>query len=117
MDRRARSGYPSYTGAPEFRRAAADWTSRRFGVELDPGREICATIGSKEAVFNLAKGFVDPGDVVLVTSPGYPPATRGARWIAATAPRPLQARNDSTCSSVGTQATVGAICCSSCTAA
>lgn len=71
------AGYPSYIGMPEFREAVAAWTERRFGVKLDPEREITSTIGAKEAVFNFAEAFVDPGDVVIVPTPGYPPYTRG----------------------------------------
>ncbi len=71
------SGYPSYQGSIHFRRAAAEWMSRRFGVNLDPGSDICSTIGSKEAVFNFAEAFVNPGDYVIVPSPGYPPYSRG----------------------------------------
>jgi LL-diaminopimelate aminotransferase len=74
---RASSGYPSYAGAPEYRSAVAAWFERRFGVKLDPGTEISATIGSKEAVFNFHEGFVNPGDYVIIPSPGYPPYTRG----------------------------------------
>jgi LL-diaminopimelate aminotransferase len=80
-DARAASGYPSYIGAPEFRRAAADWTKRRFGVELDPDKHVSSTIGSKEGIFNFHEAFIDPGDLVLVPSPGYPPYSRGT-WFA-----------------------------------
>ena len=75
--RRATAGYPSYIGAPEYRRAAADWFERRFGVKLDPETEIASTIGSKEGIFNFAEGFVNPGDYVIIPTPGYPPYTRG----------------------------------------
>ena len=51
---------------------------RRFGITLDAEREICATIGSKEAIFNFPEGFVDPGDTVLCPSPGYPPFKTGS---------------------------------------
>ena len=71
------AGYPSYIGMTEYRLAVAEWTSRRFGVDLDPETEITSTIGSKEAVFNFAEGFVNPGDIVIVPCPGYPPYTRG----------------------------------------
>lgn len=74
----ATSGYPSYLGSPEYRRAVAAWLERRFGVKLDPSTEITSTIGSKEAVFNFHEGFIDPGDYVIIPSPGYPPYTRGA---------------------------------------
>lgn len=80
INTKASSGYPSYIGASEFREAAAAWTAQRFGVRLNPETEICATIGSKEAVFNFPEAFINPGDIVLVPNPGYPPYTRGTRF-------------------------------------
>jgi LL-diaminopimelate aminotransferase len=64
--------YPSSAGMLEFRAAAADWYRRRFGVALDPEKEVVSLIGSKEGIANMAVAFVDPDDVVLMTSPGYP---------------------------------------------
>ena len=84
VDLRARSGYPSYSGSSEFREAVAVFMKGRFGVELSPGQEICATIGSKEAVFNFPNAFIDPGDVVLVPNPGYPPYERGTLFAGGT---------------------------------
>lgn len=78
VDERAASGYPSYIGDAGFRKAVADWTKRRFGVSLDPATEVSTTIGSKEGIFHFAEAFVNPGDVVLAPSPGYPPYSRGA---------------------------------------
>ncbi len=77
VDKRKSAGYPSYVGASEYRQAVAEWTKRRFGVTLDPATQICSTLGSKEAVFNFHEGFVNPGDVVIIPTPGYPPYTRG----------------------------------------
>jgi len=77
VERHKTAGYPSYVGMPQYRQAIARWTESRFGVGLDPEREITSTIGAKEAVFNFAEAFVNPGDVVIVPSPGYPPYTRG----------------------------------------
>ncbi len=77
IDERASYGYPSYIGDASYRKTVAAWTKKRFGAELNPDTEICATIGSKEGVFNFHEGFIDPGDVVLVPSPGYPPYKRG----------------------------------------
>lgn len=74
---RKSSGYPSYIGALEFRQAIAQWMQRRFGVSMEPATEISSTIGSKEAVFNFPEGVVNPGDVVIIPTPGYPPYTRG----------------------------------------
>jgi LL-diaminopimelate aminotransferase len=84
VDARATAGYPAYEGDPAFREAVAAWTKRRFGVTLDPATEICATIGSKEAVFNVHEGLVDPGEIVLCPSPGYPPYKRGTAFAEGT---------------------------------
>jgi LL-diaminopimelate aminotransferase len=73
VDTRAQSGYPSYVGSPEYRQAIADFMDRRFSVKLNVATEICATIGSKEAVFQFPNCLIDPGDIVLCPSPGYPP--------------------------------------------
>ncbi|HEV2895627.1 MAG TPA: aminotransferase class I/II-fold pyridoxal phosphate-dependent enzyme, partial [Actinomycetota bacterium] len=64
--------YPSYFGLPSFRRAIADFYRRRFGVELDPDSQVLPLLGSKEGIAHLPWAFVDPGDQVLVTEPGYP---------------------------------------------
>ena len=64
--------YPSYEGMIEFRTAVAQWYERRFGIKLDPGTEVLSLIGSKEGIAHIPLAFVDPGDIVLVPSPGYP---------------------------------------------
>ena len=64
--------YPSYAGMPAFREAAATWYRRRFGVELDPATEVLALMGSKDGIAHVPEAFVNPGDVVLAPSPGYP---------------------------------------------
>jgi LL-diaminopimelate aminotransferase len=64
--------YPSYEGMIEFRRAAAQWFEKRFGVTFDPQTEVLALIGSKEGIAHIPLAFVNPGDYVLVPSPGYP---------------------------------------------
>jgi len=70
--------YPSYEGMLTFRQAVADWYKRRFKVSLDPASEVLALIGSKEGIGHVPLAFVDPGDVVLVPSPGYPVYPVGA---------------------------------------
>lgn len=69
--------YPSYTGMNRFREAVAAWMKRRFNVTLDPLQEVVTLIGSKEGLSNFPFAFVNPGDVVLIPSPGYPPYTSG----------------------------------------
>jgi len=64
--------YPSYEGMIEFRTAVARWYERRFGVKLNPGTEVLSLIGSKEGIAHIPLAFVNPGDYVLVPSPGYP---------------------------------------------
>ena len=76
-----RMGYPLAEGLPELREAAAAWCGRRFGVEVDPERELIPTLGSKEAIFTLAQLVVDPESekrLVLHTEPAYPVYERGA---------------------------------------
>ena len=63
--------YPSYEGMLSFRKAVADWYSRRFKVGLDPADEVLTLIGSKEGMGHIPLAFVDPGDIVLVPSPCY----------------------------------------------
>ena len=69
--------YPESDGLPELRRAIAGWYERRFGLSFDPDKEVQPLLGSKEGINNVALCLVDPGDVVLIPSPGYPPYTTG----------------------------------------
>jgi LL-diaminopimelate aminotransferase len=64
--------YPSYEGMLSFRAAVAAWYQRRFQVSLDAGNEVLSLIGSKEGIGHIPLAFVEPGDVVMVPSPGYP---------------------------------------------
>jgi alanine-synthesizing transaminase len=64
--------YSASRGISGLRRAQAAYYARRFGVKLDPEREIVATLGSKEGFANVAQAIIAPGDVVLVPNPSYP---------------------------------------------
>ncbi len=64
--------YSASRGIPGLRRACAGYYARRFGVDLDPEREIVVTLGSKEGLANLAQALTAPGDVVLCPDPSYP---------------------------------------------
>jgi LL-diaminopimelate aminotransferase len=64
--------YPSSDGMLAYRQAVSGWYKRRFNVELDPQGEIISLIGSKEGVGHMPLAYVNPGDIVLVPSPGYP---------------------------------------------
>ena len=93
-----RSSYPLAQGLPELRRAVAAWCERRFGVSLDPDREVIPTLGSKEAIFSLAQVLVDPRSekrLVAYTEPGYPVYERGALFAGAeTLALPLREEHD-----------------------
>src|SRR5439155_23327249 len=61
-------------GNARFKEAAAAFMQRTFGVKLDPATEINHAIGSKPALAMLPAVFINPGDVTLMTVPGYPVA-------------------------------------------
>jgi len=71
-EKSANHRYPDYEGMIEFRSAVARWYKRRFGVELDPQKEVMSLIGSKEGIGHIFFAFVNPGDITLVPDPGYP---------------------------------------------
>ncbi|MEA3360827.1 MAG: LL-diaminopimelate aminotransferase [Thermodesulfobacteriota bacterium] len=64
--------YPSYSGMDEFISSIGKWYDERFSVSLNPENEILALIGAKEGVAHLPLAFINPGDLVLITSPSYP---------------------------------------------
>ena len=70
-------GYSQSKGIPGLRKAQANYYERRFGVTLDPEREVVVTMGSKEGLASLANAITAPGDVVLAPNPSYPIHTFG----------------------------------------
>jgi len=64
--------YSASRGIPKLRQALADLYQRRFGVDLDPDREVITTIGAKEGFSHLMWVLLGPGDAALVPSPSYP---------------------------------------------
>ncbi len=70
--------YPFDEGVPAFKDSAAAFMKNRFGVELDSGSQILSLIGSKDGIAHLPLAVVNPDDVVLVPSPGYPVYNSGA---------------------------------------
>ena len=71
------SSYPRATGLPELRDAIAGWVARRFGVSVDPNREIVPTLGSKEAIYSFAQIALGEKRLVAVPEPAYPVYERG----------------------------------------
>ncbi len=64
--------YSASRGIPKLRQAVADLYLRRFGVTIDPDRQVVTTIGAKEGLSHLMWVLVGPGDTALVPSPSYP---------------------------------------------
>jgi LL-diaminopimelate aminotransferase len=69
--------YPSNRGTDAFRETVAGFYRERFGVDLDPDREVIPVLGGKEGVAHVALATLDPGDTALAPDPGYPPYTSG----------------------------------------
>jgi LL-diaminopimelate aminotransferase len=69
--------YPSNRGTDAFRETVADFYRARFGVDIDPDREVIPVLGGKEGVAHVALATLDPGDTALAPDPGYPPYTSG----------------------------------------
>jgi alanine-synthesizing transaminase len=59
-------------GVRQLRDSAAAWFKRRYGIELDPEREVIATLGSKEGIGHSLLALLHEGDAVLAPTPGYP---------------------------------------------
>src|SRR5438105_12112309 len=73
VDKLENRGYAD-NGIQAFKDAAAGFMKKVFGVTLDPMTEINHAIGSKPALAMLPAAFINPGDVTLMTVPGYPVA-------------------------------------------
>lgn len=86
--------YPQNRGSLRFRSAVTAWFKRRFDVELNPDREVLMLIGSKEGLGHIPLAVVNPGELVLVPSPGYP-VYRSAAVLAGGLPydMPLSPKN------------------------
>lgn len=68
-------------GIMEFREAAAKYMERVYGVKgIDPEKEIIHSIGSKPALAMIPAAFINPGDITLMTVPGYPVMGTHTRW-------------------------------------
>ncbi|MCI0452137.1 MAG: aminotransferase class I/II-fold pyridoxal phosphate-dependent enzyme [Candidatus Latescibacteria bacterium] len=75
--------YSPFDGAPEFRRAVANWYERRFNVSVDPDKEVLPLIGSKDGISKLMLAYLDPGDTIVVATPCYPAYLGAAKIVEA----------------------------------
>ncbi len=82
-------------GIAAYKDAVARFMQRNFKVELDPTREINHCIGSKTALAMLPACFINPGDITMMTVPGYPVAGTHTKYYGGDVHRlPLLAAND-----------------------
>ena len=94
IDKPENRGYAD-NGIAAFKEAVARFMQREFQVELDPVREINHCIGTKTALAMLPAAFINPGDVTLMTVPGYPVAGTHTKYYGGEVYRlPLCAQND-----------------------
>ena len=94
INRSENRGYAD-NGIAGFNEAVARFMQREFGVGLDPAREINHCIGSKTALAMLPACFINPGDITLMTVPGYPVAGTHTRYYGGAVYKlPLLAEND-----------------------
>ncbi|MGL4593423.1 MAG: LL-diaminopimelate aminotransferase [Thermoguttaceae bacterium] len=82
-------------GCVQFKEAVAKFMKRNFGVDLDSNTEINHAIGSKSALAILPHVFINPGDVTMMTVPGYPVAGTHTKYCGGSVYNlPLLAEND-----------------------
>jgi LL-diaminopimelate aminotransferase len=94
INRPENRGYAD-NGIAAFKESAARFMQRTFGVPLDPVKEVNHCIGSKTALSMLPACFINPGDVTLMTVPGYPVAGTHTRYYGGAVYKlPLAAEND-----------------------
>lgn len=68
----ANDRYPESDGLFDLRKAIANWYGERFGVALNPDKEVAPLIGAKEGLAHMSFCLIDQGDVALITDPAYP---------------------------------------------
>ena len=93
INRPENRGYAD-NGIAAYKEAVARFMMRSLGVELNPVTEVNHCIGSKTALAMLPACFINPGDVTLMTVPGYPVAGTHTRYYGGTVHRlPLLEEN------------------------
>lgn len=69
-------------GIPEFKAAAVKYMKDVFGVsDLDPDQHIIHGIGSKPILAMLPLCFINPGDITIQTTPGYPVTATYTKYL------------------------------------
>ena len=63
--------YSPSLGLPELKQLVAKEIKNKYGVEADPNSEIMITTGAMEGLMDAFQSIINPGDEVLMTSPGF----------------------------------------------
>lgn len=63
--------YSSNAGIMPLREEIAKYMERRFSLSYDPSSEIIVTVGGSEAIDNIIRTVVSPGDEVLIPEPSF----------------------------------------------
>ena len=94
INRPENRGYAD-NGIQHFKEAVANFMQRTFEVQLNPTTQVNHCIGSKTALAMLPACFINPGDVTLMTVPGYPVAGTHTQYYGGSVFRlPLLVEND-----------------------
>ena len=94
IDRVENRGYAD-NGIDDYKAAVARFMKRRFQVDLDPTKQVNHCIGSKTALAMLPACFINPGDITMMTVPGYPVAGTHTKYYGGTVHRlPLLANKN-----------------------
>ena len=81
-------------GDTQFREVIAHYGKLRFGIEVDPAKEVQVATGTKDSLAKIIWAYVDPGDFVLVPDPAYPVYRINTTFCAgAPFPMPLKQEN------------------------
>ena len=89
LDQPSSAAYCLHGATGPFREAVAAWAQRRFGVAVDPQREVLLLVGSQEGTAHLPLAVLNPGDQALLLDPYYP-SHRGGLQLASAQPHCLR---------------------------
>ncbi len=85
--------YLLFHGTADFRKAAATWYEKKYGIAVDPETEVLPLIGSQEGTAHLPLAILNPGDFALLMDPGYP-SHMGGVYLASGQIHPMPLREE-----------------------
>lgn len=76
--------YYADNGINEFKESVIDYMSEVFQVKNLKMTEVNHCMGSKSGLSMIAQGFINSGDIILMTVPGYPITGTMTKWLGGT---------------------------------